>query len=266
MDFLEKLDKAVTRNNSLLCVGLDPVLDKLPEQFRNTAEPFFEFGKSIADATHEAVCAYKPNSAFYEALGAEGIKQLKKTCDYIRSNYPDIPIILDAKRGDIGLTNEGYAASAFDYLGCDAITLSPYMGQKSLEPFLARKDKGCIILCQTSNEGADEFQSLESGGKKLYRVVAEAVVNDWNKNGNCLLVTGATYAEELKDIRQIAGDNMVFLVPGMGIQGGEIEPTLRAGINSKGRGLIINSSRAIIYSDDPKKSAEELKKQINQHR
>lgn len=266
MTFKEKLDRAVTNNNSLVCVGLDPVLEKLPKEFKNQEKPLFEFNKYIIDATHDLVCAYKPNSAFYEALGTDGIQQLKDTCDYIKSNHPEIPIILDAKRGDIGSTNQGYISFAFDYLQADAITLAPYMGQQSLQPFLDRSDKGCIILCQTSNDGASEFQALEVSGEKLYKTVARAVSEKWNKNGNCMLVTGATYSEELKEIRAITGDGMVFLVPGIGAQGGDVEATLKAGLNSKGRGLIINSSRAIIYSENPKQETENLKTQINQYR
>lgn len=266
MSFLDQLNSLSGKNNSLVCVGLDPVLEKLPEEFRRSEKPFFEFNKSIIDSTHDLVCAYKPNSAFYEALGAEGIQQLKSTCDYIKQNYPEIPIILDAKRGDIGSTNDGYVKFAFDYLATDAITLHPYMGEKSLEPFLARTDKGCIILCQTSNEGADEFQSLEAGGEKLYRTVAKAVAEKWNKNGNCLLVVGATYPEELKEVRNIVGDQMPLLIPGIGTQGGDVEATLKSGLNSNGKGLIINSSRAIIYSENPRQAAKELKNRINKYR
>jgi orotidine-5'-phosphate decarboxylase len=266
MNFIELLNNAIDKNNSLVCVGLDPVLGKLPEEFKAKEKPFFEFNKSIIEATHDLVCAYKPNSAFYEALGADGISQLKETCDYIKQNYPDIPIILDAKRGDIGSTNNGYVEFAFDYLGCDAITLHPYMGQDSLQPFLDRMDNGCIILCQTSNEGSSEFQSLEANGEKLYKTVAGAVAKKWNKNGNCLLVVGATYPEKLKEIRKITGDEMTFLVPGIGAQGGDVEATLKAGLNASGKGLIINSSRAIIYAENPRQETENLQRQINQYR
>lgn len=266
MNFIELLNSAIDKNNSLVCVGLDPVMEKLSEEFKTKEKPFFEFNKSVIDATHDLVCAYKPNAAFYEALGADGIQQLKDTCNYIKQNYPEIPIIFDAKRGDIGSTNNGYLAFAFSYLQADAITLNPYMGEKSLEPFLARAEKGCVILCQTSNEGADEFQSLEAGGKKLYKAIAKAVAEKWNKNGNCLLVTGATYPEELKEIREIAGDEMIFLVPGIGAQGGDVEVTLKAGLNSHKRGLIINSSRAIIYAKNPRQETESLRNQINQSR
>lgn len=266
MSFISILNDAVEKNNSLVCIGLDPVLEKIPEEFKAKDKPFFEFNKSIIDATHGSVCAYKPNSAFYESLGAEGIDQLKETCDYIKQNYPEIPIILDAKRGDIGNTNNGYIGFAFDYLGCDAITLHPYMGRDSLQPFLDHSDKGCIILCQTSNEGAGEFQSLEVAGEELYKTVAKAVADKWNSNGNCLLVVGATHPEELKEVREITGGEMTFLVPGIGAQGGDIETTLKAGLNSSGNGLIINSSRAIIYAENPRQEAEKLKNQINSYR
>lgn len=266
MSFTDLLNKAVRENNSLVCIGLDPVLEKLPEEFKTKQKPFFEFNKSIIDATHDLVCAYKPNSAFYEALGTEGIQQLQETCNYIKQNYPEIPVILDAKRGDIGNTNNGYIQFAFEYLGCDAITLHPYMGQDSLQPFMDRSDKGCIVLCQTSNEGAGEFQSLEAGGDKLYKTVAKAVAEKWNKNGNCLLVVGATHPEELEEVRKITGEEMTFLVPGIGAQGGDVEATLKAGLNSSGNGLIINSSRAIIYAENPRQEAENLKNQINQYR
>ena len=266
MNFIELLNRAIDKNNSLVCVGLDPVLEKLPEEFKTKEKPFFEFNKYVIDATHDLVCAYKPNSAFYEALGDDGVRQLKDICDYINQKYPEIPIIFDAKRGDIGSTNNGYVEFAFEYLQADAITLHPYMGQKSLQPFLDQADKGCVILCQTSNEGADEFQSLETGGDKLYKTVAKAVAEKWNKNGNCLLVTGATYPEELKEIREIIGDEMIFLVPGIGAQGGDLEATLKAGLNKQGKGLIINSSRAIIYSENPRQETENLRNQINKSR
>lgn len=266
MNFLEKLDGAVAKNDSLVCVGLDADLDKLPAEFKKSERPLSEFNKTIIEATHDLVCAYKPNSAFYEALGAEGISQLKETCDYINTTYPHLPIILDAKRGDIGNTNQGYVRFAFEYLGADAITLNPYMGRQAIQPFLDRTDKGCIILCQTSNDGAGEFQGLETSGKKLYQAVAQAVVNDWNSNGNCLLVVGATYPNELKEIRRTTGSDMVFLVPGIGAQGAQVEPMLKAGLNAEGKGLIINSSRGIIYASDPREATQRLRNEINAYR
>lgn len=225
----------------------------------STVDEQFTFNKTIIDATQDLVCAYKPNSAFYEARGAQGITELKMTCDYLREAYPDIPIILDAKRGDIGSTNEGYVAYAFDYLGVDAITLHPYLGCEALQPFLARKDKGCIILCRTSNPGATEFQDA------LYRTVAEHVVHEWNTNGNCLLVVGAPYPEELAIVRRIVGD-MILLVPGIGTQGGDVEKTVKAGRNAKGSGMIINASRSIILSENAREEARIVRDEINNYR
>jgi orotidine-5'-phosphate decarboxylase len=250
MTFAEKLENIIRKNNSLVCVGLDPDLTKLPEHIKLLSNPLFEFNKAIIDATAGLACAYKPNSAFYEASGANGIEQLKMTCDYINDKYPEVPIILDAKRADIGNTNIGYAEFAFDYLKADGLTVHPYMGGESLEPLLAHKDKGIIVLCRTSNLGAGEFQDLEIEGKKLYQVVAKKVANDWNKNKNCLLVVGATYPSEIAEVRQIIGQDMIILVPGIGAQGGELEATLKAGLNQDKTGLMISASRSIIYASN----------------
>jgi orotidine-5'-phosphate decarboxylase len=248
MTFLEKLEASWAKNNSLLCVGLDPNMDKLPQHLRDSKTPFFDFNKAIIDATADLVCAFKPNSAFYESRGADGIAELKAACDYIRQNYADIPIILDFKRGDIGNTNNHYIKFAFDYLQVDAVTVQPYQGRQAVQPFLDLKDKGVMVLCRTSNVGSDEFQDMLVDGRKLYVHVAEHVRDEWNANGNCQLVVGATYPKELAEIRALVGDEMVFLVPGFGAQGGELEATIQAGITSDGNGLIINSSRAIIYA------------------
>jgi orotidine-5'-phosphate decarboxylase len=273
MDFKSKLSASWTKNDSLLCVGLDPDMAKLPEAVRRGETPYFTFNKAIIDATADLVCAYKPNSAFYEARGADGIKELKQTCDYIREKYPQIPIILDFKRGDIGNTNNHYAKFAFDYLGVDAVTIQPYEGRAAFQPFLDYKDKGIIVLCRMSNEGAGEFQDLEAGGRKLYLQVAENVAKEWNTNGNCLLVVGANHPDELKEIRQLAGDDMVFLVPGIGAQGGDVEAAVNAGRNSAGTGLIINSARAILYAgsgedfaDAARQEATKSRDLINQYR
>lgn len=265
MIFQQKVDLAVKKNNSLLCIGLDPVMEKLPEQFLRLVHPFFAFNKTIIDTTYDLVCCYKPNSAFYEALGAKGIVELKKTCDYIRTTYPEIPIILDAKRGDIGSTNEGYVSFIFDYLGIDAVTLHPYLGSEALKPFLERQEKGIIILCRTSNPGAGEFQDLLMKNEPLYRIVAKTVIKKWNTNNNCLMVVGATYPKELAEIRKLAGD-MTFLVPGIGAQGGDIKKTVQAGLNSKKAGMIINSSRGIIFAKDPRTEAQQLRDEINRQR
>ncbi len=267
----QKLDAIVTKNNSLLCVGLDSAIEKLPKHL-DGPDKQYGFNKRIIDATHDLVCAYKPNSAFYEAQGDEGIRQLKMTCDYIREKYPEIFLILDAKRGDIGSTNLGYIKYAFDWLGVDAITIHPYLGREAIQPFLDRADRASIIMCKNSNKGSGEFQDVLVNGEPMYKFVAKQVVNEWNANGNCFMVTGATYPEQLAEIRKIAGD-MTFLVPGVGAQGGDIAKTLKAGLNSKKSGMIINSSRGIIFasagSDFAEKARREtikLRDEINLHR
>ncbi len=272
MNIQQKLDNIIKKNNSLVCVGLDSDFEKLPKHLKITANPQFEFNKTIIDATHDLVCAYKPNSAFYEALGDRGVTQLKMTCDYLQKNYPEIIIILDAKRGDIGSTNDGYVTYAFDYLGADAITLHPYLGKEALEPFLKRKDKGCIILCHTTNPGAEELQDVITDGKPFYQLVAEKVTNEWNSNMNCLLVLGARYPEQMAEVRKIAGD-MTFLVPGIGAQGGDVGKTVKAGLNSQKAGMVINSSRGIIFAsngDDfaekAREETEKLRDEINKSR
>jgi orotidine-5'-phosphate decarboxylase len=272
MNFQQKLNALIEKNKSLVCVGLDSDIEKLPERFQQHENAQSEFNKSIINATHDLVCCYKANSAFYESRGAIGINELKLTCDYIRGIYPDIPIILDAKRADIGNTNKGYVQFAYEYLGVDAITLNPYLGQEAIKPFIEMSEKGAIILCKTSNQGSNEFQNLIIDGKKLYEIVAEKVSGEWNALGNCSLVVGATYPDELKIVRDIVGD-MTLLVPGIGSQGGDVEKTIKAGINSKKAGLIINSSRSIIFAsnDDDfaekaREAAENLKNQINSFR
>lgn len=255
-DFFTKLNTSIDKNNSLLCVGLDPVLSKLPAHLQNDDTPFFTFNKGLVDATADLVCAYKPNSAFYEALGPRGIEELKQTIQYINDTYPDIPVILDAKRADIGSTNEGYIDFTFDYLSVDAVTLHPYLGSEALAPFLALQGKGMIILCRTSNPGAAEFQDLLIDGQPLYEHVAREVASSWNTNRNCLIVVGATYPEEMAKIRGIVGPDMAFLVPGVGAQGGDIGAVMKAGIGNDKRGLIINSARDIIYADSSEHFAE----------
>ena len=269
MIFQEKLDAIVKKNKSLVCVGLDTDVSKI------TGNQFL-FNKKIIEATHDLVCSYKLNTAFYEAIGHEGINALKDICDYLRKKYPEIPIIIDAKRADIGNTNVGYVQFIFTYLGADAVTVHPYLGEEAIRPFLEQKDKGIIILCRTSNPGAGEFQDLlissiqscndrDKMVKPLYKIVAENVVNNWNMNNNCMLVVGATYPAELAEVRKIVGD-MTLLVPGIGAQGGDLEATLKAGLNSKKRGLIINSSRGIIFAKSPRDEAKKLKQDINQYR
>lgn len=272
MNFKQKLANVVKKNSSLLCIGLDSDFAKLPNQSKRTEQPQFAFNKAIIDATHNLVCAYKPNSAFYEARGAEGLTELKMTCDYLRRKYPDIVVILDAKRADIGSTNEGYVHFAFDYLGVDAITLHPYLGKEALQPFLNREEKSCFILCRTSNPGAGELQDLQTGTKPLYQIVAEKVAKEWNGNANCGLVVGATYPKELAIVRRLVGE-IVLLVPGIGAQGGDLEKSIRFGKTNAGDGLIINASRSVIFASTDgsfvRKARQEaftLREEINKSR
>lgn len=260
MTFQQQLDTIIQKNNSLVCVGLDSDVDILPESIKQLENSQFEFNKKIIDATHDLVCSYKPNSAFYEALGDRGVRELKMTCDYINQTYPEIPIILDAKRGDIGNTNEGYIKFAYDYLHVAAITLHPYLGRDALKPFLDRADKGAIILCKTSNPNSGEVQNLVLNNEPLYQYICKKVVNEWNTNNNCMLVVGATHPEELAKVRKIAGD-MTFLVPGIGTQGGDIEKTVTAGLNSQKAGMIINSSRGIIFASSGEDFAEKAREE-----
>ncbi|OGN99018.1 MAG: orotidine 5'-phosphate decarboxylase [Chloroflexi bacterium RBG_13_51_18] len=267
MDFISKLAKASQKNRSLLCVGLDPEPALMPEK-----TGVFEFNKAIIDATADLVCAYKPNIAFYEAMGNEGLEALKKTRDYIPK---DIPVIIDAKRGDIGNTVKAYARSLFDYYKFDAMTASPYLGYDSLEPFIEYRDRGVFILCRTSNKGAADFQSLYVGKegdvkKMLFEVVAEKV-DGWNKHGNLGLVVGATYPEELKLIRE-RYPQMPLLIPGVGAQGGGIEQTVKYGVDREKTKTIINSSRQILYASRGRdfaeaagKAARELRDSINKY-
>jgi orotidine-5'-phosphate decarboxylase len=265
MNPIEKYNQRAEKSNSLICVGLDSEISKIPEHFKAMDFPQFEFNKYIIEATHEFSAAYKPNIAFYEARGDQGMRELKMTMEYLQQYYPDIFTICDAKRADIGSTNGGYVAAIFDWLGFDAITLHPYLGKEALKPFLDRQDKVSIILCRTSNPGAGELQDLKSDDKPLWQIVAEKVSSDWNKNNNCMLVTGATYPEELTAVRKIVGD-MALLVPGIGAQGGDVEKTVKAGLNSTKQGMIISSSRGIIFAEDPALEAKKLRDEINQFR
>jgi orotidine-5'-phosphate decarboxylase len=272
MNFQQKLDAIIEKNNSLVCVGLDSDIDKMPEGFKQRESPQFEFNKAIIDATHDLVCCYKPNSAYYEAYGNKGLQELKQTCDYIRGIYPDIPIIIDAKRGDIGNTNNGYAKFVFEYLSADAITVIPYFGIEALAPFFAYDRKGIIIGCHSSNPGAKEFQELEINGKPLYHLVAEEIMRQHGDNPNTMIFMGATFPEELGTIRAIVKD-MTILAPGIGAQEGTIEKAVKAGLNTKKAGLIINSSRGIIFSSNgtdfaekARVTAEKLRNEINNYR
>ncbi|MCK5540377.1 MAG: orotidine-5'-phosphate decarboxylase [Deltaproteobacteria bacterium] len=245
MNFIEKLELAQHKNNSLLCVGLDPVLERIPDLCRQSAEPFFAFNRALIDATADLVCAYKPQIAHYAACGVEA--ELLSTISYVRENYPHIPVILDAKRGDIGSTAEKYALEAFERYQADAVTVNPYLGGDSLEPFLNYAEKGVVILCRTSNPGGGDLQGLEIDGEALYLKLARLAATSWNKNQNILLVVGATWPDELAKVRKIVGE-IPLLVPGIGAQGGDLEAVLKAGLDGEGRGLVINSSRGIIYA------------------
>jgi len=262
---IEKYDRRVAAVNSFVCIGLDSDIERIPVQFQQQEHPQFAFNRWIIDQTHEFASAYKPNIAFYEARGDAGLRDLKLTMDYLCEHHPDILTICDAKRADIGTTNIGYVHAIFDWFGFDAITLHPYLGQEALMPFLKRADKGCIILCRTSHPGSSEFQNLEFNGKPLWMILAERVHEYWNTLGNCMLIVGATYPEELRQIRDIIG-NMTLLIPGIGAQGGNIEQTVHAGLNAEGKGMIINSSRGIIFSEDPARAAQQLRNAINQYR
>ena len=243
--FLARLEAAMSANDSLVCVGLDPEIDRFPASLRGKPQAILEFNRAIIDATADLVCAYKPQIAHYAAVSAED--QLLETIRYIRERAPGVPVILDSKRGDIGSTAEKYAREAFERYAADAVTINPYLGRDSAEPFLAHADKGIVILCRTSNAGAREFQDLDVAGRKLYQIVAEQVAREWNTRGNCLLVVGATYPDELADIRARTGE-MTFLVPGVGAQGGDVEKAVKSGRRADGRGLVINSSRGILYA------------------
>lgn len=243
--FHNQLAAASAAAESLVCVGLDPEIERFPAHLRERSDAILAFNRAIIDATADLVCAYKPQIAHYAAVGAED--QLQDTLRYIRARAPGVPIILDAKRGDIGSTAEKYAREAFERYGADAVTINPYLGRDSAEPFLQYADKGIVILCRTSNAGAREFQDLKIGERTLYQVVAEKVAQEWNTRGNCLLVVGATYPEELADIRARTGA-MTFLVPGVGAQGGDVRRAVQAGMTPAGDGLVINSSRGILYA------------------
>jgi len=270
MKFIDKLNKSWNESNSLLCVGLDPDYEKLPEILKSSKDPIFEFNKAIIDATHDLVCAFKPQFAHYSAFGDE--EQLVKTINYIKKNYPNKPIILDSKRGDIGSTAEKYAKEAFERYQVDAVTVNPYMGSDSIEPFNSYSEKGVVILCRTSNDGAEDIQDLMIGDTPLYLKVAELIRDKWNKNANCLAVVGATWPNQMKLIRETLVD-VPFLVPGVGAQGGDVESIIKYGQTKDGNGLIISSSRAVLYAssgDDfaeaSRKVASELKDEINGYR
>ncbi|UDQ97557.1 orotidine-5'-phosphate decarboxylase [Lentisphaerota bacterium WC36G] len=270
MTFIEKLTKIWEKNNSLVCVGLDPDIDKLPACLKEKDFPIFEFNKAIIDATADIVCSYKPQAAYYQGQNAD--VELKMTIDYINENYPEVPVILDVKRGDIGSTSEMYAREAFIRYNADAATLNPYMGTDTLKPFLDYADKGSVILCRTSNPSSCELQELIADDAEIYKHVAKLSNTKWNYNNNVMLVIGATFPGELKTVREICPE-IPFLVPGVGAQGGDVEAVLKNGLDANGYGLVINSSRGIIYADSSENFAQgarnatiELNNLINSYR
>lgn len=258
---LAKLEARMGTTGSLLCVGLDSAHGRLPARFDRENHPQLAFNRSIIEQTLPYVAAYKPNLAFYEARGAAGWSELAKTMDLLRAMAPDVFTIADAKRADIGSTNVGYVTGLFDELGFDAVTLHPYLGAEALRPFLEREDRACIVLCRTSNAGAGELQDLDVGGTPLWEVVAAKVRDEWNAKGNCLLVVGATHPEELARARELCPD-LTFLVPGVGAQGGDVESVVAVGLDARGRGLLINASRSIIFADDPGAEARAMRDAI----
>lgn len=296
-NFRQMLKTQWSREN-FVCIGLDSDLEKIPESISRCGiySAIVEFNYVIVESTKDIAGAYKLNTAFYEANGIEGIKALQQTIVDIHNIAPDVPVILDAKRADIGNTNMGSVEFAFDYLKADAVTVNPYFGAEALQPFLARKEKGVIVLCRTSNPGASEFQDLRvsipteelrylqsvqatpwtygltAHNTTLYNHVAYQVSQAWNSNNNCSVVVGATYPGELRAVRRIVGD-MPILIPGIGAQGGDLEKVVAAGKDSRGQGIIVNSSRGIIfaskdvdYAEAARRETEKLRNLINQYR
>ncbi|MBS0584183.1 MAG: orotidine-5'-phosphate decarboxylase [Proteobacteria bacterium] len=274
MSFVQTLKQARLRNDSLVCVGLDPEPARFPAHLRGAPDAIFAFCRDIVDATADLVCAFKPQIAHFAAQRAEG--DLERLITHIHATHPGIPVILDAKRGDIGSTAQHYASEAFERYGADAVTLNPYLGRDSVQPFLDRADKGVILLCHTSNPGAADLQELpvrgtDGGELPLYQHIAMSIARDWNANGNCALVVGATWPEQLAQVRALVGD-MPILVPGVGAQGGDVEAVIRNGATRGGEGLIVSSSRAILYAgagEDfaaaARKAALALRDDINRH-
>ena len=268
MNFGEKLNNIIQKKNSLLCVGLDTVLERIPAEIRRQDNPLFAFNKAIIDATADFAAAYKVNTAFYEAYGVQGWRALKQTFDYL----PESTIsIADAKRGDIGNTAKMYARALFEDLGAEAITVNPLMGKDSVSPFLENPEKGVFFLCLTSNPGSADLQHFSDGRQELYERIVE-LVNGWNTEGNCGLVVGATHPDELGRIRRAAAD-VPFLIPGIGAQGGDLVSSVVNGTDANGRSALFNSSRAIIYAssdadfaDAARRQAEATRNKLNEAR
>lgn len=270
MHFMQSLKRAWAAHNSLVCVGFDPEPSKFPAHLRDHPDAVFEFCRAIVNATGDLVCAFKPQIAHFAALSAEDA--LERLIAHAHEMFPHVPVILDAKRGDIGSTAQHYVTEAFERYEADAVTLNPYLGRDSIQPFLDRADKGVILLCHTSNPGASDLQDLDVGGMPLYQRVAQLVAREWNGHGNCALVTGATWPEQLAEVRALVGD-IPLLVPGIGAQGGDVEAVMRHGRTTDGNGLMINSSRAILYAGNGEDFAQaaraatlELRDTINRYR
>ncbi len=245
-EFRTKLGEAWRATGSMLCVGLDPDPHRLPAHLADKPDALFRFCAQIAEATADLACAFKPQIAYFAAARAED--QLARLCAHLRAEHPGVVLILDAKRGDIGPTAERYAEEAFGRYGADAVTVNPYLGTDSVAPFLAHRQRGIFVLCRTSNPGGDDLQALPVAGRPLYEHVAELVARRWDEHGQCGLVVGATYPAELRRVREIAGDDVPLLVPGVGAQGGDAAEAVRAGASSSGAGLLVNSSRAVLYA------------------
>jgi orotidine-5'-phosphate decarboxylase len=270
MSFMHKLGSAWQRNDSLVCVGLDPEPGRVPAPLRDHADGVFEFCRAIVDATADLVCCFKPQFAHFAAQRAEDA--LERLIAHIHAAHPHVPVILDAKRGDIGSTAQHYATEAYDRYGADAVTVNPYLGRDSVQPFLDRADRGVVLLCRTSNPGARDLQDLDVNGRPLYQHVAATVAGSWNAKGNCSLVVGATYPAELAAVRALVGD-MPLLVPGVGAQGGDVAAVVRSGRNSAGTGLVVSSSRAILYASSAdnftaaaRHATQSLRDEINRQR
>ena len=250
MGFMQQLRQRWLTSGSLVCVGLDPEPAKFPAKFSGDPDAVFAFCRDIADATAEYACAFKPQIAHFAALGAEDA--LARLIRHLHAVHPGVPVILDAKRGDIGSTAQRYAVEAFERYDADAVTVNPYLGRDSVQPFLDHAERGVVILCRTSNPGAGDLQDLivaddGRGGRPLYQHVAETIARDWNANGNCALVVGATWPAQLAEVRAIV-DDMPLLVPGVGAQGGDAEAVVRNARSADGTGLLVSSSRAILYA------------------
>jgi orotidine-5'-phosphate decarboxylase len=254
----QQLHEQILQKKSFLCVGLDPDLTKMPPHLLETEDPIFEFNKAIIDATHDLAVGYKPNTAFFEAYGIKGWMSLQKTINYINENFPEQFTIADAKRGDIGNTSSMYAKAFFEDLNFDSVTVAPYMGKDSVEPFLAFENKHTIMLALTSNEGAFDFQTLTTNGTELYKQILETS-KTWKNSENLMYVVGATKAEYFADIRKIVPDSFL-LVPGIGAQGGSLSEVCKYGMNDK-VGLLVNSARAIIYASKGTDFAEKAREE-----